>query len=162
MNETDPAGTDPADSKSSTGHVVLLGATGTIGQATFKVLLNAGWRVTCFGRRPPPQSQATALADRGDLAAGRSSATSDARGDFIACNFENEANVRTALQGLAPVDANGSLLAPHPGGPTAAHGLDHPPHLHSLSATSDAWIRPVGLLSRGGVGPIVDRMLKTR
>lgn len=147
MNETDPAGTDPADSKSSTGHVVLLGATGTIGQATIKVLLNAGWRVTCFGRRPPPQSQATALADRGDLAAGRTSATSDARGDFIACNFENEANVRTALQGLAPVDAIVSCLASRTGAPADAWAIDHRAHLNVLRAAQQAGIEQFVLLS---------------
>lgn len=147
MNENAPVHADATDPVSSTGHVVLLGATGTIGQAAFKALLKAGWRVTCLGRRPPAQGLMADPAVPGDGSAASTSATPVTRRAFVACNFESEQAVHKALQGLPPVDAIVSCMASRTGVAADAWAIDHQAHLNVLMAARQAGIGQFVLLS---------------
>jgi divinyl chlorophyllide a 8-vinyl-reductase len=96
-------------------HVLLLGASGTIGSATLAALLVAGHRVSCVARpgsglRVPNGAQLV----HADL--------SDARA------------TETALRGLGRFDAVISCMASRSGTPQDAWAVDHDAHLHVLQA----------------------------
>lgn len=120
--------------------VMLLGATGTIGQATLQALLARGHEVVCLVR-PHPNAQAAAdpgpaaLAERFQGAEVRFGAVTDpvslARDGFRGERF----------------DVLVSCLASRTGTPRDAWAVDHQAHLHALAAARQAGVRHMVLLS---------------
>ena len=114
---------NPGGSGASPRHVVLLGATGTIGRAVLAELMRAGHRVTCLGRQAPTGAH------------------------FMACGFDHPETVKAALARLAPVDAIVSCLASRTGAPRDAWAIDHDAHLQVLRAAQQTGVRQFVLLS---------------
>lgn len=102
--------------------VLLLGATGTIGRATRRALIEAGHDVVCFGRRGTDGAFRTG--DVTDLASIR-------RDGFRGERF----------------DAVVSCLASRTGAPKDAWAIDHQAHLNVLNAARDAGVSRFVLLS---------------
>ncbi len=106
-------------------HVVLLGATGTIGQATFQALQSQGYRVTCVLRKgslPPPDMTA------------------------VAVDLSDAASLDTAF-GTTPVDAVVSCMASRSGSAADAWAVDHAAHMAVLQAAQRAGVAHFVLLS---------------
>ncbi len=110
----------------------MLGATGTIGRATVRALVERGHDVTCVVRpraksrdRPPPFDGATV----------RPADVTDPQG--------------LARDGFAgePFDALVSCLASRTGVAADAWAIDHRAHVHALAAAQDAGVAHVVLLS---------------
>lgn len=118
--------------------IFMLGATGTIGQATLRALLRRGHRVVCLVR---PQAGVGGRLTRSDserLLAGAelrfgdaSSAASLAEDGFRGERF----------------DALVSCLASRSGAPADAWAIDHRAHLQALAAAQQAGVQKVVLLS---------------
>jgi divinyl chlorophyllide a 8-vinyl-reductase len=120
------------------GRIFMLGATGTIGQATVRALLQRGHEVVCFvrpragvgGRLAPPDIERLlpgALVRVGDV----QDPASLARDGFQGERF----------------DALVSCLASRTGAPADAWAIDHQAHLHALAAAQAAGVSQVVLLS---------------
>ena len=115
---------DTASPPPPSGHVVLLGATGTIGQATQAALMAQGWRVTCFLRGP-----------RSDMP------------DALTPALTDGAALDAAFATLGPVDAVVSCMASRTGAPQDAWAVDHDAHLSVLHAARRAGVGQFVLLS---------------
>ncbi len=124
--------TDPPPRRSpAPKRVLLLGATGTIGRATQRALIERGHDVVCFMRpRGPSQTQ-----EQSDSATIRFGDVADA------ASF-----ARDAICGER-FDAIVSCLASRTGVPRDAWAIDHGAHLHALNAARDADIGQFVLLS---------------
>jgi divinyl chlorophyllide a 8-vinyl-reductase len=116
----------------------MLGATGTIGQATVKALLQRGHEVVCFvrpragvgGQLAPPDIQhllAGATVRVGDVQSPDSLASDGFKGEHF--------------------DALVSCMASRTGEPADAWAIDHQAHLNALSAARQAGVSQVVLLS---------------
>jgi divinyl chlorophyllide a 8-vinyl-reductase len=114
--------------------VLLLGASGTIGQAVLRALLQRGHPVVCLGRREPvPMPR--------DL----DPAAHAVR--FLACDFREALAVKNALQQAGPIDTVISCMASRTGTPTDAWAVDHDAHLLVLNAARDSGVAQFILLS---------------
>jgi divinyl chlorophyllide a 8-vinyl-reductase len=102
--------------------VLLLGATGTIGCATLRALLERGNDVVCFGRRG-----IEGAFRKGDVSDPESIQRDGFRGERF--------------------DAVVSCLASRTGAPRDAWAIDHQAHLNVLSAARDAGVAQFVLLS---------------
>lgn len=115
----------------------MLGATGTIGRATVRALLERGHDVTCF-LRP---------------ASGRTGSATDARIGALAGATIRYGDVRDpaslARDGFRGerYDALLSCMASRTGAPTDAWAIDHQAHVHALAAARTAGISQMVLLS---------------
>ena len=107
------------------GHVVLLGATGSIGRATCAELLAQGYRVTCLARREVPE---------GTLPEGAVCTVADS-GD------------PSVLGALCPVAAVISCMASRSGSARDAWAVDHAAHSAALRAAQVAGVGQFILLS---------------
>ncbi len=118
--------------------VLVLGATGTIGRATVRALVQRGNEVVCFvrpragtGARLLPEDTARLLPGARLLF-----------GDIT----DPQSLAREALQG-EPFDALLSCLASRTGAPQDAWAVDYQAHLHALAAAQLAGIAQMVLLS---------------
>ncbi len=102
--------------------VLLLGATGTIGRATLRALLEHGHDVVCFGRRG-----IEGIFRQGDVSDPESIRRDGFRGERF--------------------DAVVSCLASRTGAPRDAWAIDHQAHLNVLGAARDAGVAQFVLLS---------------
>ena len=123
--------------------VFMLGATGTIGQATVRALSRRGHTVVCLVRGPLPREGGTTAAERDllhDLAA--------VPGVQVRCGnaLDAESLRRDGLCGER-FDAWVSCLASRTGEPADAWAVDHAAHSAALSACREAGIGQVVLLS---------------
>ena len=114
--------------------VLVLGATGTIGQATVRALLRRGHAVVCFGR----QNRAARAGSGAAVPAGMTVRHG---------NVTDPASLaRDGFQG-EPFDALVSCLASRTGAPRDAWAIDHQAHVHTLQAAQQAGVRQMVLLS---------------
>ncbi|MEI7784553.1 MAG: NAD(P)H-binding protein [Betaproteobacteria bacterium] len=116
--------------------VFVLGASGTIGQATVQALVAAGHEVVCFLRRPSGSTGAgtrpAAALDGAMLRYGRvSDAASLARDGFQGERF----------------DVLLSCMASRTGAPKDAWAIDHQAHVQALTAARQAGVEQMILLS---------------
>jgi divinyl chlorophyllide a 8-vinyl-reductase len=115
----------------STLRVCLLGATGTIGRATLRVLLKRGHSVTCFVR--PGVSDVQTLLPEGD----------NARIDRAIVKFvdvsKHQSIARDGFQG-EKFDVIVSCMASRTGAPKDAWAIDHQAHLNLLSVAQDVGV----------------------
>ena len=111
--------------------VLLFGATGTIGQATCKALLHAGYEVVCFVRQPS-QTQTHALLAGAQLRFG------DVQ------SIESVKN--NGLQGER-FDGIVSCMASRTGAPKDAWAIDYQAHSQLLQIAKEAGIKQFVLLS---------------
>ena len=123
--------------------VFMLGATGTIGQATVRALSRRGHTVVCLVRGPSPRGGGTAAADRDllhDLAT--------LPGVQVRCGnaLDAESLRRDGMCGER-FDAWVSCLASRTGEPADAWAVDHAAHSAALRACREAGIGQVVLLS---------------
>ncbi|MBI3348571.1 MAG: NAD(P)H-binding protein [Burkholderiales bacterium] len=120
------------------GRILLLGATGTIGQATARALRQRGHEVVCFVRPRAGVGGRLRQADTERLLAG----TTVRCGDVA-----NPASLpRDGICGER-FDALVSCLASRTGAPRDAWAIDHQAHLHALAAAQQAGIAQMVLLS---------------
>ena len=118
--------------------VLLLGATGTIGQATLRALLRRGHEVVCFVRPRAGVGGRWSAADTAQLLAGATVRFGDL-GDpasLAGDGFRGE-----------PFDALVSCLASRTGVPRDAWAIDHRAHLLALAAARQAGVQQMVLLS---------------
>jgi divinyl chlorophyllide a 8-vinyl-reductase len=118
--------------------VLVLGATGTIGQATVRALRRQGHDVVCFVR---PQAGPGGRLARDDIARLLPGAM---------LRFGDVTNaVSLARDGFCgePFDALVSCLASRTGAPKDAWAIDHQAHLHALAAAQRAGVQQMVLLS---------------
>lgn len=118
--------------------VLLLGATGTIGQATARALLRQGHQVCCLVR---PQAGPGGRLGR-DATARLLAGTTLRVGDVT----DPASLARDGFAG-EPFDALVSCLASRTGAPADAWAIDHQAHLHALAAARQAGVRHMVLLS---------------
>jgi divinyl chlorophyllide a 8-vinyl-reductase len=116
----------------------MLGATGTIGRATVRALLQRGHTVTCFIRPAPTFRGALSAEERATLLAGATIRYGDV-GDPASLS-------RDGFMG-EPFDALVSCMASRTGAPSDAWAIDHDAHLHALTAAKAAGVTQVVLLS---------------
>jgi len=102
--------------------VLLLGATGTIGRATHRALIESGHDVVCFGRQR-----------RGD--------------DFRIGDVTDPGSIRRDGFRGERFDAVVSCLASRNGAPKDSWAIDHQAHLNVLNAARDASVAQFVLLS---------------
>jgi divinyl chlorophyllide a 8-vinyl-reductase len=118
--------------------VFVLGATGTIGRATVRALIERGHEVVCFVRRSAGVGGALAPDDTVRLLAGAT------------VRFGDVTDPRSlASDGFCgePFDAWVSCLASRTGSPHDAWAIDHRAHLHALAAARAVGVSHVVLLS---------------
>ena len=120
------------------GRILLLGATGTIGQATARALRQRGHAVVCFVRARAGVGGRLRRADTERLLAG----TTVRFGDVA----DPASLPRDGLCGER-FDALVSCLASRTGAPQDAWAIDHQAHLHALAAAQQAGIPQMVLLS---------------
>ncbi len=111
--------------------VLVLGATGTIGRATVRALLQRGHEVACLVRARAAVDHAVALS-------GASVRIGDVR--------DPASLVRDGFRGER-FDALVSCLASRTGVPADAWAIDHQAHVHALAAARDAGVALFVLLS---------------
>ena len=130
--------TDPSQRSPSPRRVFVLGATGTIGRATVRALLQRGHEVVCFVRPRAGVGGALSADDSLQLLAGATvrfgSVTDPA--SLARDGFRGE-----------PFDAMVSCLASRTGAPKDAWAIDHQAHVHALAAARTAGVTQVVLLS---------------
>ena len=130
--------TDSSGRSPSPRRVFVLGATGTIGRATVRALLQRGHEVVCFVRPRAGVGGALSADDSLQLLAGATvrfgSVTDPA--SLARDGFRGE-----------PFDAMVSCLASRTGAPKDAWAIDHQAHVHALAAARAAGVRQVVLLS---------------
>lgn len=112
--------------KKSAKRVMLLGATGTVGQATAQALLEQGYDLVCFGRsKPDGLSQATLrLGDVTQLSSLRDQGFCGEKFDVLV-----------------------SCLASRSGDPKDAWAIDHQAHVDALTSAKEAGVKHMVLLS---------------
>jgi divinyl chlorophyllide a 8-vinyl-reductase len=137
MNLPSPTTPAAAARSSRSRRVFVLGATGTIGRAAVRALVQRGHDVVCFvrpragvGGRLAPDDSARLLAGAGVRIGDVSDPASLARG-FAGERF----------------DALLSCLASRTGAPKDAWAIDHQAHVHALEAARNAGVTQVVLLS---------------
>lgn len=108
-------------------HVILLGATGTIGRATLAALRARGHRVTCLVRRDDPDRFPADVTQ-------------------IAVNLGDPSAVRQAVARCG-AQAVLSCMASRSGGAQDAWAVDHRAHLHVLEAAKACGVGQFVLLS---------------
>jgi divinyl chlorophyllide a 8-vinyl-reductase len=118
--------------------VLLLGATGTIGQATARALLRRGHEVVCFVRPRAGVRGRLAAGDLAQLLRGAELRFGEVR--------DPGSLAREGLRGER-FDALVSCLASRTGEPRDAWGIDHQAHLQALDAARQADIGHMVLLS---------------
>jgi len=118
--------------------VFVLGATGTIGQATTRALLRRGHEVVCFVRPRAGVGGRLAPDDSARLLAGAAVRVGDV-GDPASL-------ARDGFRGER-FDALVSCLASRTGAPRDAWAIDHQAHVHALAAAQAAGVSQVVLLS---------------
>lgn len=118
--------------------VMVLGATGTIGQATVAALLRRGHEVVCWVR---PQAGVGGALDRSASAALLTGA--ELRFGGLS---DPQALVREGFDGQR-FDALVSCLASRTGAPEDAWAIDHRAHLQALAAAQQAGVSQLVLLS---------------
>jgi divinyl chlorophyllide a 8-vinyl-reductase len=118
--------------------VFVLGATGTIGQATVRELVKRGHEVVCFVRPRAGVKGALAPDDSARLLAGATLRFGDV--------CEPASLTRDGLRG-EHFDALVSCLASRTGAPRDAWAIDHQAHLHALAAAQAVGVGHVVLLS---------------
>ena len=121
--------TDAVSRPDSGAAVLLLGATGTIGQATLRALVAAGHDVVCLGRRSAAASDPLAPAVRQVL------------GDL------NQEALWRRVMTEHRVSAIVSCLASRNGAPADAWAVDHDMHLRALRAAQAGGVKHMVLLS---------------
>ena len=122
----------------SSRRVFVIGATGTIGQATVRALLQRGHQVVCFVR---PRAGV-----RGALAADASRQLLQGATVRFGAVTDPAALARDGLCG-EHFDVLVSCLASRTGAPKDAWAVDHQAHVHALEAARTAGVRQVVLLS---------------
>jgi divinyl chlorophyllide a 8-vinyl-reductase len=128
----------PPSRSSHPRRVVVLGATGTIGRATVRALLERGHDVTCFVRARAGVGGALAPADSQKLLGGAQLRFGDVT--------DPAALARDGFRGER-FDALVSCLASRTGAPSDAWAIDYQAHLHALEAAGSAGVSQVVLLS---------------
>jgi divinyl chlorophyllide a 8-vinyl-reductase len=128
----------PTSTQQMPRRVLMLGATGTIGQATSRALLAHGFEVVCLARPNPvdsPSPQATPVLQQANGLSWRTCRLSDPKS--------------IALQGLCGehFDAVVSCMASRTGTPADAWAIDHDAHLNVLQAAQTAGVKQFVLLS---------------
>ena len=118
--------------------IFVLGATGTIGQASVRELVKRGHDVVCFVRPRAGVKGSLAPDDSARLLPGATLRFGDM------CDPASLA--RDAMQGER-FDALVSCLASRTGAPRDAWAIDHQAHLHALAAAQDAGVGHFVLLS---------------
>ena len=118
--------------------MLLLGATGTIGRATARALVQRGHEVVCFVRRRAGVRGAMSADDSARLLPGATLRFGDV------CDPASLG--RDAFAGER-FDALVSCLASRTGAPQDAWAIDHQAHLHALAAAQQAGVSHVVLLS---------------
>jgi divinyl chlorophyllide a 8-vinyl-reductase len=118
--------------------VFVLGATGTIGRATVRALVQRGHEVVCFVRPRAGVGGALEPADSARLLAGATVRTGDV-GDPVSL-------ARDGFRGES-FDAVVSCLASRTGAPRDAWAIDHQAHVHALEAAKGAGVTHFVLLS---------------
>lgn len=119
----------PTGENARPGCVLLLGATGTIGQATLRALVSQGHDVVCLGRHRAPVPEA--------LAARVHQVLGDLRQDAIWQRVMSEHRVSVIV----------SCLASRNGVPADAWAVDHDLHVRALQAAQAAKVQHMVLLS---------------
>lgn len=122
----------------SSRRVFVIGATGTIGQATVRALLQRGHQVVCFVR---PRAGV-----RGALAADASRQLLQGATVRFGAVTDPAALTRDGLCG-EHFDVLVSCLASRTGAPRDAWAVDHQAHVHALEAARAAGVTQVVLLS---------------
>ena len=118
--------------------VLLLGATGTIGRATARALVQRGHEVVCFVRPRAGVIRAMTADDSARLLPGTTLRFGDV-GDPASLACDAFAGER--------FDALVSCLASRTGAPRDAWAIDHQAHLHALAAAQQAGVSHMVLLS---------------
>jgi divinyl chlorophyllide a 8-vinyl-reductase len=126
------------DSRPQPCRVFVLGATGTIGQATVRALIGRGHEVVCFIRPRAGVAGRLTRADSAQLLAGASVRFGDAA-DAASC-------ARDGFMGER-FDAVVSCLASRTGAPRDAWAIDHDAHQVALQAAKAAGVTQFVLLS---------------
>jgi len=138
MNTRTPRdGQSPAGSASQTGHiprVLLLGATGTIGRATYEALRDTGHEVVCLVRGVPTRDE---TATRRLLGAR----------DTLFVSLEDAEAVQSTIRHAGPFSAVVSCLASRTGVPGDAWAVDYQAHMNVLAAARASGIPQMILLS---------------
>jgi divinyl chlorophyllide a 8-vinyl-reductase len=128
-NMTEPGLVDPPEGRSL--RVCLLGATGTIGRATLRVLVKRGHDVVCFVR--PGVGTGESLSPEGNKAL-----FDGATRRFVDV-LKATSIARDGFQGER-FDAVVSCMASRTGAPKDAWAIDHQAHLNLLSTAQDAGV----------------------
>jgi len=118
--------------------VFMLGATGTIGQATLRALLRRGHEVVCFVRPCAGVGGRLREQDTRQLLAGATLRFGDV-GDPVSL-------AHAGLRGEC-FDALVSCMASRTGAPRDAWAIDHRAHLNALAAAQEAGVTQMVLLS---------------
>jgi len=118
--------------------VFVIGATGTIGQATVRALLQQGDEVVCFVRPRAGVGGRLAPVDSQRLLPGATLRLGDV-GDPVSLARDGFAGER--------FDALVSCLASRTGAPQDAWAIDHRAHVHALAAAQQAGVSHMVLLS---------------
>jgi divinyl chlorophyllide a 8-vinyl-reductase len=129
---------DPSQRSPSPRRVFVLGASGTIGRATVRALLQRGHEVVCFVRPRAGVGGALSADDSLQLLAGAT-----VRFGSIT---DPASLARDGFRG-EPFDALVSCLASRTGAPKDAWAIDHQAHVHALAAARAAGVTQVVLLS---------------
>ena len=116
----------------------MLGATGTIGRATARALLQHGHQVVCLVRPRAGPGGTLALADTQRLLAGAQVRSGDVQ--------DPASLARDGVRGER-FDALVSCLASRTGAAKDAWAIDHLAHSHALAAAKTAGVQQVVLLS---------------
>ncbi len=128
----------PASRPSHPRRVCVLGATGTIGRATVRALLERGHDVMCFVRARAGVGGALAPADSQRLLSGAQLRFGDVTDPLSLA--------RDGFRGER-FDALVSCLASRTGAPSDAWAIDYQAHVHALEAARSAGVSQVVLLS---------------
>jgi divinyl chlorophyllide a 8-vinyl-reductase len=115
--------------------VFMLGASGTIGQATVQALIHAGHEVVCFVR-PRHGASSPLMAQLQSLGAELRWGEVDERQSLQAHGFRGE-----------PFDVLMSCMASRTGAPRDAWAVDHRAHVQALEAARQAGVSQMVLLS---------------
>jgi divinyl chlorophyllide a 8-vinyl-reductase len=118
--------------------VFVLGATGTIGRATVRALLQRGHEVVCFVRPRAGVGGALTREDSARMFAGATVRIGDVS--------DPASLARDGFRGER-FDALVSCLASRTGAPRDAWAIDHQAHVHALDAAGNAGVSHVVLLS---------------
>ena len=133
-----PAEANPGTSAPMPRRIFVIGATGTIGQATVRALLRQGHEVVCFVRPRAGVGGRLSPADWAQRLPGATVRVGDV------CDAASLA--RDGFQGER-FDVLLSCLASRTGAPRDAWAIDHGAHVLALQAAQDAGVRQVVLLS---------------